>query len=127
MNTPQNPWLQTAQQLQQSALQYWGQLLQPSPTAAAPVPGAAQNATPFAPAGGVDLSEMLAKVAGHPVQIEPTRLLQIQSEYLKDLAQLWSQGLQVKPPQINALPRPLGAATRCRPTPPPPTSSTPAP
>jgi len=107
MSNPQNPWLQTAQQLQQSALQYWGQLLQASPSAATPVPGAAPNATPFAapfaapfaPAGGVDLSEMLAQVAGHPVQIEPTRLLQIQSDYLKDLAQLWSQGLQVKPPQ----------------------------
>ncbi|MDO8275411.1 MAG: class I poly(R)-hydroxyalkanoic acid synthase, partial [Serpentinimonas sp.] len=90
MNTPPNPWLQAAQQFQQSALQQWGQMLQANPAAATPQPAF----TPFAAPGGVDLNEMLSKVAGHPVQIEPTRLLQIQGDYLKDLGQLWSQGLQ---------------------------------
>jgi polyhydroxyalkanoate synthase subunit PhaC len=89
--TPDNPWLQSLQQFQQSAMQQWTQMFQPQ-----------ANATPL-PAFGMpsdaNLSELFGKITGHPVQIEPSVLLDIQKTYVKDLAEIWNQGAQVKPPK----------------------------
>jgi polyhydroxyalkanoate synthase len=86
-----NPWLQSLQQFQQSAMQQWTQMFQ-----------AQQHATPV-PAFGLpsdaNLSELFAKITGQPVKIEPSQLLEIQKTYVKDLAEIWNQGAQVKPPK----------------------------
>ena len=89
--TQDYPWLQSLQQFQQSALQQWTQMFQ-----------AQQHASPL-PAFGLpsdaNLSEMFAKITGQPVQIEPSQLLDIQKTYVKDLAEIWNQGAQVKLPK----------------------------
>jgi len=91
--TTDNPWMQSAQQFQQTAMQQWTQMLQATPACASPTPS-------FATLGsGGNMNELFAKIAGHPVQIDPARLLEIQQAYLQELAALWNQGLQVKPPQ----------------------------
>jgi polyhydroxyalkanoate synthase len=90
--TPDNPWLQSAQQLQQSAIRQWTQMLQASPTCAAPLPHLALP-------GGAGMAELFAKITGHQVKIDPSRLLGIQQAYVRELAELWNQGLQVSPPK----------------------------
>jgi polyhydroxyalkanoate synthase subunit PhaC len=116
--TPEQPWLEAAQQFQQNLIQQWTQVAQAFPGAAAP--GAPQGAAdPFAAfkafmpqagatnpfgmampgaAGGLPgMGEMFNKAAGHKVSFDPAKLLEIQNAYLKDVAGLWNQGLDVKP------------------------------
>ena len=90
--TTENPWLQSVQQFQQTALQQWTQMLQASQPSGVPSPG-------FGLPSDANLSELFAKITGQPVKIEPSRLLDIQQGYVKELAQLWNQGLNVKPPK----------------------------
>jgi polyhydroxyalkanoate synthase len=90
--TTENPWLQSVQQFQQAALQQWTQMLQASQPSGVPSPG-------FGLPSDANLSELFAKITGQPVKIEPSRLLDIQQGYVKELAQLWNQGLNVKPPK----------------------------
>ncbi|TDQ43554.1 PHA/PHB synthase family protein [Tepidicella xavieri] len=90
--TTENPWLQSVQQFQQAALQQWTQMLQASQPSGVPSPG-------FGLPSDANLSELFAKITGQPVKIEPSRLLDIQQSYVKELAQLWNQGLNVKPPK----------------------------
>ena len=90
--TPDNPWLQSAQQFQQSALQQWTQMLQTVQASGVPNPG-------FAMPSGANISELFGKITGQPVKFDPEKWLDIQRNYLKELAELWNQGLQVKPPK----------------------------
>lgn len=90
--TTESPWLQSVQQFQQAALQQWTQMLQASQPSGVPSPG-------FGLPSDANLSELFAKITGQPVKIEPSRLLDIQQSYVKELAQLWNQGLNVKPPK----------------------------
>lgn len=90
--TTENPWLQSVRQFQQAALQQWTQMLQASQPSGVPSPG-------FGLPSDANLSELFAKITGQPVKIEPSRLLDIQQSYVKELAQLWNQGLNVKPPK----------------------------
>ncbi len=90
----ENPWLQPLQQMQQTALQQWQQMLQALPNA---FTGQGLGAMPAAP--GFDLKDVLNQIAGEPVKIDPSALLEIQQNYLKELTALWSQGMQVQLPK----------------------------
>jgi polyhydroxyalkanoate synthase subunit PhaC len=90
--TPELPWLQSAQQFQQTALQQWTQMWQAAQLTGTPFPG-------FSLPSDANLNELFGKLTGQPVKIDPSRLLDIQKTYLKELGELWNQGLQVKPPQ----------------------------
>jgi polyhydroxyalkanoate synthase len=90
--TPDNPWLQSAQQFQQTAMQQWTQMLQSAQASGTPTPS-------FALPSDANLSELFAKITGQPVKIDPSRLLDIQKTYLKELGEIWNQGLQIKPPK----------------------------
>jgi len=89
--TPDLPWLQSLQQFQQSAMQQWTQMFQ-AQGHATPVPA-------FGLPSDANLTELFGKIAGQPVQIEPSVLLDIQKTYVRDLAEIWNQGAQVKPPK----------------------------
>jgi polyhydroxyalkanoate synthase len=115
---PQQPWLEAAQQFQQNLISQWTQAAQAFPGAAAQLPGAAA-ADPFAafkafmPQGGVsnpfamptpgastglgNVGQLFNQAAGHPVSFEPAQMMQIQSDYLKEVAVLWNQGVEAKP------------------------------
>jgi polyhydroxyalkanoate synthase len=115
---PRQPWLEAAQQFQQSLISQWTQAAQAFPGAAAQLPGAAA-ADPFAafkafmPQGGVsnpfamptpgastglgNVGQLFNQAAGHPVSFEPAQMMQIQSDYLKEVAVLWNQGVEAKP------------------------------
>ena len=90
----ENPWLQPLQQMQQTALQQWQQMLQALPNA---FTGQGLGTMPAAP--GFDLKDVLNQIAGEPVKIDPAALLEIQQNYLKELTALWSQGMQVQLPK----------------------------
>jgi len=91
--TTDNPWMQSAQQFQQTAMQQWTQMLQSAQASGSPTPSFAM------PGSAAPLNELFAKLTGHPVKIDPARLIEIQKTYLQELAQLWNQGLQVQPPK----------------------------
>ena len=93
MSMDSSSWLQSAQEFQKNALQQWQQLLQGTPLSAPPM---ANFGMPVDAAG--NLNELLSKVAGTTVKVEQAKLAEIQAEYIKELAALWNQGLQVKPP-----------------------------
>ena len=112
--TPQPDWLQTAQQFQNQLIQQWTQ-------AAQAFPGAAQAASPtdplaafkaFMPQAGAanpfgmampqmgnlpGMGDLLQQAAGQKVSFDPAKLLEIQNQYLKDVAGLWNQGATVQP------------------------------
>ena len=110
-------WLETAQQFQQNLITQWSQAAQAFPGAAAQAspgstdpmavfkaftpPGAAAN--PFAmgmpPAMGSlpGVGDLFGQAAGHKVSFDPAKLLEIQNQYLKDVAGLWNQGTDVRP------------------------------
>jgi polyhydroxyalkanoate synthase len=118
---PSSDWLETAQQFQQNLVQQWTQMAQAFPGAtAAATPGAsdpfaafkafmpkAGAANPFGmamPTGAAAFPGMPAvgeifnqANQGQPVSFDPAQLLEIQNTYLKDLAELWNQGPNVKP------------------------------
>ncbi len=90
--TTDNPWLQSAQQFQQSAMQQWTQMLQAQSASGMPTPSFGMPNQP-------NISDLFGKIAGQPVQFDAARLLDIQQSYLRDVAELWNQGLQVKLPK----------------------------
>lgn len=92
MSMDSSSWLQSAQEFQKNAMQQWQQLLQGAPLSAPPM---CNFGMPVDAAG--NLNELLSKVAGTTVKVEQAKLTEIQSEYLKELAALWNQGLQAKP------------------------------
>ncbi|WP_066259830.1 PHA/PHB synthase family protein [Hydrogenophaga flava] len=112
---PQPDWLQAAEQFQNQLIQQWTQ-------AAQAFPGAAQGATTspdplaafkaFMPQTGAahpfgmpmpqmgqlpGMGDLLAQATGHQVSFDPAKLLEIQNQYLKDVAGLWNQGGAVQP------------------------------
>jgi len=95
-----NPWLDSVQQFQKSAMQQWSQVMQ-----SAPIPGpfaspnAAMGFVPPEMAGAADLSKLLSQIAGQTVKIDPARLLEIQQGYLQEAVELWNQGLQPSLPK----------------------------
>ena len=118
--TPQQPWLEAAQQFQQNLIAQWTQAAQAFPGAAAQA--APQGATdPFAafkafmPQSGAahpfgmampqvgagmgmaGMGDMFNQAAGHKVHFDPAKLLEIQNTYMKDVAGLWNHGLDAKP------------------------------
>ena len=113
--TPQPDWLQAAEQFQNQLIQQWSQAAQAFPGAAqtpsSPVdPLAAFKA--FMPQGGAGhpfgmampemgklpgMGDLFQQAAGQKVSFDPARLLEIQNQYLKDVAGLWNQGMDVKP------------------------------
>jgi polyhydroxyalkanoate synthase subunit PhaC len=113
--TPQPDWLQAAQQFQNQLVQQWTQAAQTLPGAAqapaAPTdPFAAFKA--FMPQGGAanpfgmampqmgnlpGMGDLFQQAAGQKVSFDPAKLLEIQNQYLKDVAGLWNQGATVQP------------------------------
>ena len=119
--TPPNEWLDTAQKFQQNLVQQWTQMAQAFPGAAAQ--GQAGASDPFAafkafmpqagaanpfgmamPTGGAAfpgmpaMGDMFSQANnGQQVSFDPAQLLEIQNNYLKEVAGLWNQGPHVKP------------------------------
>jgi polyhydroxyalkanoate synthase subunit PhaC len=87
-----NPWLQSAQQFQQNAMQQWAQMLQATPGSAAPTPS-------FSLPSSANISDLFSKITGQPVKFDPSKWIELQQTYLKEVAALWNQGFQVKPPK----------------------------
>ncbi|WP_442907193.1 PHA/PHB synthase family protein [Hydrogenophaga sp. PBL-H3] len=121
--TPPTDWLETANAFQQNLIQQWTQVAQAFPGAAAHAkPGAtdpfaafkafmpqAGAANPFGmamPTAGAafpgmpampGMGDMFKNAAGQQVSFDPAKLLEVQNQYLKDVAGLWNQGGAVKP------------------------------
>lgn len=112
--SPQAQWLEQAQQFQQNLMEQWSRLAQQGMPGMSAMPagtdpfGALKAFMPQAgatgpltmplsgmPMGG--LGDWLNKAAGQSVRIDPARLLEIQTTYLKEAAELWNQGMQIKP------------------------------
>ncbi len=91
-DTSTPPWLQTAQQFQQAALQQWAQMIQASQAQGAP-------SSAFGMPTGPQLHTLFDQIAGQPVRFDPARLHEIQQGYLKEVAQIWNQGCDIKPPK----------------------------
>lgn len=94
--TPNNPWLELAQQFQQSAMQQWTQMFNAANASGAPIPSFGQLGGGLS---GPNLEDMVSKIAGHTVKINPVQLADIQKQYVQELSHLWNQGLSVKPPK----------------------------
>lgn len=113
--SPQDAWMEAAQQFQQNLVSQWTQAAQAFPgAAAAPSAGAADptaafkalmpqtGATGFGglpdPSTGMaGMGQLFNQAAGRPVSFEPARMLEIQSTYLKEVGELWNQGMTAKP------------------------------
>ena len=113
--SPQDAWLEAAQQFQQNLVAQWTQTAQAFPGAAvAPSAGATDPFAPFkalmsqtgaAGLGGLSdtstgmagMGQLFNQAAGRPVSFEPARMLEIQSTYLKEVGELWNQGMTAKP------------------------------
>lgn len=54
---------------------------------------------PFALPSDANIGQLFSSITGQPVKIEPSRLLDIQRTYVKELGELWNQGLQVQLPK----------------------------
>ena len=123
--SPDQPWHEAAQEFQKNLIAQWTQAAQAFPGAAQP--GAQGGADPFAafkafmpqsgaanpfamampnlgagmPGAGMpsmaSMGDLFTKAAGHKVSFDPAKMLEIQNTYLKDVAGLWNQGLDVKP------------------------------
>ena len=107
--------MEAAQQFQQNLVTQWTQAAQAFPgAAAAPGANAADPLAAFkafmpqmgaAGFGGIadsstglaGMGQLFNQAAGHPVSFEPSRLLQIQSTYLKEVGELWNQGMAAQP------------------------------
>ena len=97
-------WLAAAQQFQQQLVDQWTKIAQGT----APMPDltqnplvAAMNAAPSAGANGwglpVGATDLFKSANGQPVSFDMGKLLEIQRNYLTEVAELWNQGLQAKP------------------------------
>ncbi|MEZ5705474.1 MAG: class I poly(R)-hydroxyalkanoic acid synthase [Burkholderiaceae bacterium] len=109
--TPQAPWLEAAQQFQQSLIEQWTQATKSFPGAAA-MPGAAggdpmaalqalmpKNSGAFGmPSMGMGgMNDLFNQAAGEAVAFDPAKLLEIQNNYINEVTSLMSQGLLAKP------------------------------
>ncbi|WP_374409542.1 PHA/PHB synthase family protein [Hydrogenophaga sp.] len=107
--TTQPAWLQAATDIQNQLVQQWTQAAQAFPGASASGAGPTQDpfavfkafmpqngaAHPFGmpmPSMGAGLGDMFSQATGQRVSLDPARLLEIQNQYLKDVAGLWNQG-----------------------------------
>ena len=99
-------WLDAAQQFQKDMMAQWARSMASAPAAA---PGASGAQNPFGamgafgapltgglPQGFSGLTDALS-AGGAAVKLDPAKALSIQQQYVTDIAQLWSQGLQAKP------------------------------
>ncbi|MDP3253472.1 MAG: class I poly(R)-hydroxyalkanoic acid synthase, partial [Hydrogenophaga sp.] len=101
--TPPTNWLESAQQFQQNIISQWTQLAQAMPGAATgatnpfgmPVPTSMPMPSAMPGMGGI--GDMFSQAAGQGVSFDPAKLLEIQNDYLKEVAGLWNQGPNVKP------------------------------
>ena len=113
--TSRPEWLQAATELQSQLIQQWTQATQAFPGAAASATGSSPDpfaafkafmpqtgaANPFGmamPSMSPGLGDMFSQATGQRPSFDPARLLEIQQQYLKDVAGLWNQGLDVKSP-----------------------------
>jgi polyhydroxyalkanoate synthase len=99
-------WLAAAQQFQQQLVDQWTKIAQGTvkvpDLAENPLVAAMQAAVPSGagasgwglPAGATDLFKA---ANGQPVSFDMGKLLEIQRNYLTEVAELWNQGLQAKP------------------------------
>ncbi|GAB4091056.1 class I poly(R)-hydroxyalkanoic acid synthase [Hydrogenophaga soli] len=85
-------WLEGAQQFQQQMLGSLGSLGAFGWPGASAVP----DMSTLMPDMGA-LKDVLSGGGTQPVKLDPGRLLDIQRQYLQDVAQLWNQGFQAKP------------------------------
>lgn len=92
-----NPWLQSVQQFQESAMQQWTQMLQASQASGTPAPSFGMS-MPNMPSAA-NLSDLFSQLAGQPVQFDPAQWVSIQQQYVKELGELWNQGLQIQLPK----------------------------
>ena len=104
-------WMETAQQFQKTMMDNWAQALGASTGGAAPAnPFAAMSAfslpmgqMPAMPSAGAmapdfgQLTKLLTGPNGLPAKLDAAKVIDIQKQYLQDVAALWNQGLQVKP------------------------------
>ena len=113
--TPQPDWLQAAQQFQNQLIGQWTQAAQAFPGAAQagaapsdpfaafkafmPQTGAAHPFGMAMPQMGnlPGMGDLFQQAAGQKVSFDPAQLLEIQNQYLKDVAELWNQGPPVQP------------------------------
>jgi len=96
-------WLEGAQQFQKSMMENWTQAFKkmgstvgagdiPNPFAAlAGSAGQMPDWSSMMPNMGA-LKDVLAGGGNAPVQLDPTRMMEVQRQYLQDVTQLWSQG-----------------------------------
>jgi polyhydroxyalkanoate synthase len=117
---PQQAWLEAAQQFQNNLVAQWTQMAKAMPGAAATPPGPGNDpmaafrafmpqegaANPFGMAfapmthgmpGMAGMADLFKTSQGQTVSFDPARLLDIQTTYLKEIAELWNQGPHVKP------------------------------
>ncbi|HEY9094300.1 MAG TPA: class I poly(R)-hydroxyalkanoic acid synthase [Hydrogenophaga sp.] len=108
---PQAPWLEAAQQFQQSLIEQWTQAAKSFPGAAG-MPGGQGN-DPMAAlqalmpksngafgmpnVGMAGMNDLFNQAAGEPVTFDPAKLLEIQNTYINEVTALMSQGLLAKP------------------------------
>lgn len=85
-------WLEGAQQFQQQMFGALGSL----GSFGWPGASAAPDMSKLMPDMGA-LKDVLSGAGTHPVKLDPGRLMDIQRQYLQDVAQLWNQGFQAKP------------------------------
>ena len=118
----QQPWLEAAQQFQNNLIDQWAQMAKAMPGAAS-MPGVGQGSDPmaafraFMPQQGAanpfgmafptmatampgmpGMADLFKNQQGQAVSFDPARLLEIQTGYLKEIAELWNQGPHIKPP-----------------------------
>ena len=113
--TPSPNWMEAAQQFQNQLIEHWTQAAQGVPGAAGQIPQS--GADPFAafkafmPSAGSGnpfgmplpgaampgMGDLLHQATGQKVSFDPAKLLEIQNQYIKDVAGLWNQGLEAKP------------------------------
>ena len=113
--TPQPNWMEAAQQFQNQLIQQWTQAAQAVPGAVGQPPQAGSD--PFAafkafmPQAGTGnpfgmplpgasmpgMGDLFHQATGQKVSFDPAKLLEIQNQYLKDVAGLWNHGLEAKP------------------------------
>jgi polyhydroxyalkanoate synthase len=104
--------MEAAQQFQQNLVAQWTQAAQAFPgAAAAPSAGATDPFAAFkalmpqtgaggladSSAGMAGMGQLFNQAAGRPVSFEPARMLDIQSTYLREVGELWNQGMNAQP------------------------------
>lgn len=88
-------WIDWAQQ----AMQQWASAMRLVwPSGAPGAPGSSAGGMPdWGQMAGV--TDVFRQISGQPVQLDPKAWVEIQQDYLRELGELWRQGLQVQPPR----------------------------